>query len=84
VLEEAKMTESAVVKEWMKKTRSDTQLETMRDAVLQALEAKFPGAVPGEVVETINAQPSFSLMREWHTAAVKAATIDDFVAVLRR
>jgi hypothetical protein len=45
---------------------------------------KFPGSVSQDVVEAINVQPSQPMLQEWLAQAVTAATIDDFVATLRR
>ncbi len=78
------MTESQVVNRWIAKAEEQRDLINAREYVLRALRLRFPDAVPPEVVETINAQPSAQLLREWFDAAMTAATLEDFLAVLRR
>jgi hypothetical protein len=43
-----------------------------------------PAELTPDVIETINQQPSLSLLRSWHSAAVAAGTYGDFLAVLRQ
>ena len=78
------MTESAVVQSWIEKATREKELQTRREDLIRVLERRFPGSVPPEVVETINAQPSVPMLRQWLDEAVTASTIDDFRAVLRR
>jgi hypothetical protein len=79
-LEEWEMTESQVVNRWIAKA----DLARTRALVLRALENRFSGSVPQDVIETINAQPSLPLLEEWFDAATKCASMQDFTAVLRR
>jgi hypothetical protein len=79
-LEGSGMTESAIVNSWVEKA----QLNENRNDLLIVLRTRFKGAVPPEVVETINSQPSKSLLEDWLREAVTVQTIDEFIAFLRR
>jgi hypothetical protein len=78
------MTESPIVNSWIEKAVNETRLGTTREELLRLLHCRFPGAVPPEAAETINAQPSRDLLHEWFDTAARAETIEEFVAALRR
>jgi hypothetical protein len=60
------------------------QLEQGREWLLDYLRARFPTELTSEVIETINAQPSVSLLDAWFKSAVRAKTYEEVVAVLRQ
>jgi len=78
------LTESQVVNEWIEKACADTQLKDARAFVKRVLRRRFGDALPSEVLETINAQPSTELLEDWFDAALGAASLQEFLAVLRR
>ncbi|MGL4550935.1 MAG: hypothetical protein ACRC33_07085 [Gemmataceae bacterium] len=77
-------TESQVVNEWILTGVQKAQLDDHRSLLLRLVQLRFKTSVPPEVVETINSQPSVPILRDWFDAASTAATLDEFVAVLRR
>jgi hypothetical protein len=82
-LEGMDMTESKVVNSWIEKAVRERDLENTRRLMIRLLNHKFPGQVLPEVVETINSQPSLSLLEDWFDQASQAATFEDFLRVLR-
>lgn len=82
-LERFDMTESEVVNEWIEEAVNRKELETFRRALLRLLHQKFPNQVVPEVVETINTQPSLSMLHNWFDQAIQLASFADFVRVLR-
>ncbi len=78
------MTESPIVNEWMQQVGNERELRALRGALLTFLEGRFPGAVPPEVIETINSQPGATLLTEWITQAARVPTIEAFRTYLRR
>jgi len=83
-LEDWEMTESQVVNNWIEKGRSEAKLEDARAFLVRALRRRFGEALPSEVLETINAQPSTQMLEDWFDAALSVTSLQDFVAVLRR
>jgi hypothetical protein len=83
-LEDWEMTESQVVNRWIEKAVQEAELNKARTFLLRALEQRFPGAVSQDVIETINTQPSLPLLEDWFNVALRANSIEEFVAVLRR
>ncbi len=83
-LEGFEMTESQVVNEWMSKGRAEGRLEASRQKLLDLLEGRFPGQVPGEVTRLVNEQESLALLDDWFWEAVRAFTFEQFLAVLKR
>jgi hypothetical protein len=84
ILGEWNMTESPILNEWIERTSAERELRARREALISFLKARFPNAVPAEVIETIKSQPSSPLLAEWIEHAGRAQTIEDFVAQLRR
>jgi hypothetical protein len=74
------MTESRVANEWIGRG----ELRNQKSNLLELLTGRFPGAVPTEVVQSIEHQDSFGLLRDWFKAAVRASTFEEFLAVLKR
>jgi hypothetical protein len=74
------VTESPLVNSWIE----NGQLQKGREWLLRLVRVRFPGALTPDVVATINAQPSLPLLETWLEAAGRAATYEDFVAVLRQ
>jgi hypothetical protein len=83
-LEGFEMTESQVVKEWINQGRAQGNLERQRQDLLELLEGKFPGAVPNDVAQLIQQQDSQNLLHDWFKAAVRVATFEQFLAVLKK
>ncbi len=82
-LEGFDMTESKVVNSWIEKAVEQKGLEDARHFLIRLLERKFPGQVLPEVIATINAQPSMSMLQDWFDQASQVTALADFVRVLR-
>jgi hypothetical protein len=78
------MTESAVVNSWIEQGDNRGNLRATRRHLLELLDIKFPGAAPDEVRQLIEEQDTQSLLDDWFRALARAATYEDFLAVLRR
>ena len=83
-LEGWEMSDSIVVDRWIERAQANTKLEVTRGFILQTLRHRFGEVIPGDVKETINAQPSSDMLQDWFTAALSASTIQEFIGVLRR
>ncbi len=83
-LEGWEMTESQVVNRWIGETEVKATLAAFRLALIRILCSRFGEPIPDEVLETINTQPSATLLVDWIDAASLATTLQDFIAVLRR
>ena len=83
-LKEWNMTESMVVNEWMRQAAERAHLESGRKFLTKLLNRRFPGEVTKELSETIDQQPSESLLEEWYDRANEVATMDEFMKVVRR
>jgi hypothetical protein len=83
-LEGFDMTESNVVNQWVQEARDQTQIEDAREYLVRVLRRRFPAALTEDLLATINAQPSLTLLRDWFDAAIAALSQDEFLAVLRR
>jgi hypothetical protein len=79
-LEGFEMTESQVVNEWI----SQGMLKEGRQNLLEALEGRFPGAAPSDVVRLIQQQDSLELLHDWFKAAVRVTTFAQFLDVLKK
>ncbi len=78
------MTESPVVNEWISQGEAKGMLIERRQSLLELLEGRFPGAVPADVVQSIQQQESPELLQDWFRAAVRAYSFDQFMAVLKK
>ncbi len=74
------MTESQVVNEWI----GQGALNERRQNLQRLLQGKFGGLVPEDVSRLISQQDSLPLLADWFDAALAAASIEEFIAVLRR
>ncbi len=74
------VTESPLVNSWIE----GGQLRQGREWLLDCLRERFPAELTAEVVDTINQQPSVSLLRSWHRSAVTARSYAEFLEVLRQ
>lgn len=83
-LEDFSMTESQVVNRWIEKAQLETEMKRARADLLRFVQKRFPGRAPPELADTINSQPSLSLLEEWIDAAATANSFEEFFAVLRR
>jgi hypothetical protein len=83
-LEGFDMTESKVVNRWIEQALEKDRLENARRLMIRILNHKFPGQVAPDVVQTINSQPSLSLLEDWFEQASQVTSIEDFVRVLRK
>jgi hypothetical protein len=79
-LKEWKMTESMVVNEWIR----EANLNSARKYLAMVLKTRFPGEASKELLETIEQQPSDSLLDEWFEQANRVASMDEFMKVVRR
>ena len=82
-LEGQEMTESAVVNEWTREARRETELKTTRNAVIRALRQRFGDGVSAEVVVMIEAQTDLTTLTDWFDEAVTAPTWEWFLKQLR-
>ena len=64
------MRESQIVNQW--------RSEVCREDVLKVLQARFPGELPEEVLQTVGAQGDRNILSKWLIAAATATTIDQF------
>jgi hypothetical protein len=79
------MTESQVVNEWISQGDAQATLRERRQLLLEALEGRFPGAVPKDVVQLIQQQDSLELLHDWFKVAVRASTtFEQFLDVLKK
>jgi hypothetical protein len=83
-MKEWTMIESQLVQEWTADARRETELATRRENLLEALKERFPQPVPDEFVGLINRQESVELLRDRFRAALRAPSLENFLAVLRR
>jgi hypothetical protein len=83
-LEDWAVTESPLVNSWIQQAVDRKGLEQGREWLLDCLQQRFPAELTADVIETINQQPSASLLRSWHKAAVAANSYAEFLAVLRQ
>ncbi|HYT90037.1 MAG TPA: hypothetical protein VEL76_15125 [Gemmataceae bacterium] len=82
-LEDFDMTESQVVNSWIEEAVTRKELETTQQFLLWLLQKRFPGQVSPEAVQTINAQPSLAMLKDWLDQAYQVASMADFVRILR-
>jgi hypothetical protein len=78
------MTESTFLNQWTEEARREARLLTRREDVLEAVQTRFPGDIPAEIVDLIRRQDSEELLREWHRAAITAPSAEEFLAIVRR
>jgi hypothetical protein len=78
-LEGWNMKESTVVNEW----KAEGKVEGQRDSLLQLLRLRFPDEIPGDLLEAIGAEFDRGKITQGITAAVKAASIEEFRAISR-
>jgi hypothetical protein len=83
-IKEWNMIESQLVWEWTADARREAELTTRREVLLMTLKERFQAPIPEEVTILINQQESIELLRDWFRAALRASSLDEFVAVLRR
>jgi hypothetical protein len=78
------MSESQIFLKWMAEARREGEVKNARAWLLRVLDARFPGAVPAEVRDLIDKQDSVEMLNDWHEAALKAFSIDEFRAYVMR
>jgi hypothetical protein len=78
------MFESQLMREWTAEACRQTELATQRKLLLLLLKLRFPEPVPEEFVGLINRQESGELLQDWFLAGIGAASLEEFLAVLRR
>jgi hypothetical protein len=83
-VKEWNMIESQLVLEWTAEARREAELQGKREYLLLLLKCRFPDGLPEEIVSLINRQESFEVLRDWFQAAANAASLEEFLAVLRR
>ena len=82
-LEGWEMTESQVVNRWIGQGEAKGKLLMARQALLEALELRFPGAVPSDVTKLIDQQTDLELLRTWFRGALRVYSFDHFMDVLK-
>jgi hypothetical protein len=83
-MKEWNMIESQLVWEWTADARREAEVTTRREDLLLALKERFPDLLSEEAVGVINQQESIELLRDWFRAALRASSLEEFLAVLRR
>ena len=83
-LEGWEMSDSMVVDRWIARAEAKMELKERRSFILRMLRHRFGDAIPGDVQETIDTQPSLEMLDEWFDAAITVGSLQDFIAVLRR
>jgi len=78
------MIESQLVWEWTADARRESELATRREDLLLTLKTRFPDPLPQEIADLINRQDSVEVLRDWFTAALRAGSLEEFIAVVRR
>ncbi len=78
------MIESQLVWEWTADARREAEVTTRREDLLLTLKERFSAPLSEEVVGLINRQESVELLRDWFRAALRAPSLEEFLAVLRR
>ena len=78
------MTESMVVNGWMQQAADRKHLELSKKYLTMVLDSRFPGMVSNQLRETIEQQPSASLLDEWFDQANRVASMEEFMKVVRQ
>ncbi|HKI33381.1 MAG TPA: hypothetical protein VKA46_16120 [Gemmataceae bacterium] len=78
------MTESKVVNRWMEEAARKERIATLRENLLELVQARFPASIPAEVIDLIGRQDSQDLLKEWFRAAISAPSAEQFLSVIRR
>jgi hypothetical protein len=84
LLEGWTLTESPIVKEWIRQGAEEEVLSALRKASLDVLKGRFPGQVPADVAQLINDQPSPQLLNDWLVKAALLPSIEEIAAYFRR
>jgi predicted transposase YdaD len=66
-------------KEGIKEGIKEGRAEDRAEALVQLLQAKFPGQTPAEVLRRVEQSRDLDLLRRWFAAALTAATLDEFL-----
>jgi hypothetical protein len=74
------MTESAIANEMSELG----EMRATQSALLEVINGRFPEVLTPDVEHAIADQPGLALLRAWLSAAVRAKTAEEFLAVLRR
>lgn len=83
-MKEWNMIESQLVWEWTADARRETELATLRRVLLLTAKERFPDPLPEAMGALINNQGSIELLNDWFRAALRAKSLEEFLAVLRR
>jgi len=78
-LKEWNVIESLTVLEWINQGRVEGRVEGQREVLLSILADKF-GAVPAELSQSIQQSANHDVLRQWASAAARAATLAEFRA----
>jgi hypothetical protein len=83
-VEDGDWTESIAVNRLIEEARREARLSVRQESVLLVAEARFPGAVPADVLHLIRRQDSDDLLKEWYRAVIDAPSAAEFLAIVRR
>lgn len=83
-LEGWKVGESQMMNRWRAEEAAAEKLRTKKQAIIEMVDIRFPGAMPDEVRRLIQEQKTQSLVDDWFRAAARANAYQEFDAVLRR
>lgn len=83
-LEGRNVTESTLYRRAVQQGEDRAQVRVTREHLLRVVNARFPGAVPGEYLDLIRGQESYPVLDAWFQAALAASDAEGFIAALRR
>jgi hypothetical protein len=75
--------ESQVIKEWTEQARAEEKILNLRASVARALDRRFPGPLPEDLLAAIVAATDPDELSLWFDAALTASSLDDFRAAVR-
>lgn len=76
LLEDWNMEESQVVAEWM----AQGERKALRSKLVEALEVRFPGPFPAELLSTLQAENDIDRLSRWFRVALTSASLEQFQA----
>lgn len=77
------MAESKALNLRIENAVKENDLVNARQFLIRLLNNRFPSEISHEVIETINAQLSLSLLLEWFNESIRVSTFADFLPILR-
>jgi hypothetical protein len=79
LLEDWNLEESQVVTEWMARG----ERKALRSKLVEALEVRFPGPFPTELLSTLQAENDIDRLSRWFRVALTSASLEQFQAEIK-